>query len=232
MHFTLRLWPATAVAALLLASVAASLWAGKPLRSQAPERPLPTTVVITDGQVLYTGADIEHGRRVWGGLRARPAGTTRGHEALRASDWSGDWLRREATTMLELLARDEGAASYAALGAERQLALKARVARELGGNTHDPATGAITVSWLRATAMEAVASHYVSLFSNDPATAALRADHALPANPVPDMEARRQLTAYIWWLAWAEAVDHASRAAGRTQEQSRDALGWLPGPLA
>src|SRR3546814_17820316 len=77
--------------------------------------------------------------------------------------------------MLELLARDEGAASYADLDAPTQAALRSRVQRELRTNTWDPAQGTIHVSPLRAQAMLVVGAHYMSLFSTDPATAKLRA---------------------------------------------------------
>jgi nitric oxide reductase subunit B len=216
-----KLW--LGLAALLLASFAVLLWVGKEVHQQAP--PLPTAVLTTGGHTLYTRADIERGRQVWQRIGGQQLGSIWGHGALVAPDWSADWLHREATTMLELLARDEGAASFAALDAERQAALKARIVPELRRNTHDTASGTITVSELRAQAMEAVALHYDSLFSNDPATHTLREGYAMRENTVANMEDRRQVTAFFWWTSWAAAAERPGHNVSYTQN-------WPFEPLA
>ena len=208
-----KLW--LGLAALLLASFAVLLWVGKEVHQQAP--PLPAAVVTTDGHTLYTRADIERGRQVWQRIGGQQLGSIWGHGALVAPDWSADWLHREATTMLELLARDEGAGSFDALDAGRQAALKARVAAEARRNTYDPASGHITVSPLRAQAMELVARHYDSLFSNDPATHALREGYAMRENTVAGMEDRRQVTAFFWWTSWAAAAARPGQEVSYTQ---------------
>lgn len=59
MNYTRRLWIGLAV--LLLGSFAVLLWAGADIYRKAP--PMPERVVTTNGEVAFTHADIEKGRR-------------------------------------------------------------------------------------------------------------------------------------------------------------------------
>ncbi|OZB60081.1 MAG: nitric oxide reductase large subunit [Lysobacterales bacterium 14-68-21] len=220
MTTTRKLWLGLAV--LLLASFSVLLWVGKEVHQQAP--PLPEAVVTTGGATLYTRADIEQGREVWQSIGGQQLGSIWGHGALVAPDWSADWLHREADAMLELLARDEGAPSFDALDVGRQAALKARVQAEERRNTWDASTGTITVSPLRAQAMEVVARHYDSLFSNDPATHALRVTYAMREDTIPEMEHRRAVTAFFWWTSWAAAAERPGHSVSYTQNWPYDPL--------
>ena len=60
MSTTRKLW--LGLAALLIVSFSVLLWVGYEVHQQAP--PLPTAVVTSDGQTLYTKADMELGRQV------------------------------------------------------------------------------------------------------------------------------------------------------------------------
>src|SRR3546814_20356185 len=81
-----------------------------------------------------------------------------------------------------------------ALEESGQAKLRAGIRPEIRLNTYDPATGALVISDERAQAIAQVAAHYMSVFSNDPATADLREAYALREDPVPDMEHRRMMT--------------------------------------
>ena len=220
MSTTRKLW--LGLAMLLLASFSVLLWVGKEVHQQAP--PLPDAVVTPSGATLYTRADIDQGREVWQSIGGQQLGSIWGHGALVAPDWSADWLHREADAMLELLARDEGAPSFASLDVERQAALKARVQAEERRNTYDASTGTITVSPLRAQAMDVVARHYESLFSNDPATHALRVTYAMRENTIAEMEHRRAVTAFFWWTGWAAAAERPGHSVSYTQNWPYDPL--------
>ena len=218
MSTTRKLW--LGLAALLVSSFAVLLWVGSVVHQQAP--PMPSAVVTSEGQTLYTRADMEQGRQVWQSIGGQQLGSIWGHGALLAPDWSADWLHREATAMLDLLARDEGAASFESLDAERQAALVARIRPELRHNTYDAASDTITVSPLRAQAMSVVAAHYMSLFSNDPATAELRETYAMRDDTVADMEHRRAVTAFFWWTSWATAAERPDSTISYTQNWPYD----------
>ena len=229
MSSTRKLW--LGLAALLVASFAVLLWVGKLVHQQAP--PLPKAVVTSSQETLFTGDDIELGKQVWQSIGGQQLGSIWGHGALLAPDWSADWLHRESEAMLELLARDQGAASYAALDVPQQAALQARVREELRTNTWDPATGTITVSPLRAQAMAVVGAHYMSLFSNDPATAKLRETYAMRDNTVAEMEHRRSVNAFFWWTAWAAAANRPGGSISYTQNWPYDPVaGNTPTPAS
>jgi nitric oxide reductase subunit B len=218
---TRRLW--IALATLLAVGFGVLLWMGGEIHRQAP--PLPERVVTGSGEALYERADIERGRQVWQSIGGHQLGSIWGHGALVAPDWSADWLHREATAMLELLAQERYQLTFAQLDLASQAGLKALVQPELRRNTWSEAQGTITVSPLRAQAMAAVAAHYVSLFGNDPATAALRESYAMRNDTVDTLEHRQALTAFFWWTSWAAAAERPGATMSYTQN-------WPFEPLA
>src|SRR6478735_9809454 len=203
MSQTRKLW--LGLAALLLSSFAVLLWMGGEIHRQAP--PMPQSVVTASGDVVYTRADIETGRQVWQSIGGQQLGSIWGHGALVAPDWSADWIHREASAWLDLRARRDLGQPYATLTAGDQAKLQAELQPDFRANTFDAATGVLTVSDERAQVMRQVAAHYESVFSRDPATAALRETYAMKEDTIPDAEHRRQLTAFFFWTAWAASTD-------------------------
>src|SRR5688572_26785782 len=168
MSNTRKLW--LGLGALLVISFGVLLWAGGEIFRTAP--PMPERVVAENGQVVYTRADIERGRQVWQSMGGMQLGSIWGHGGYVAPDWSADWLHREAIAVLDLWARQEDStATYDALPAERQAALRGRLQDMFRKNTYDAKTGTITLTDERVLALSNVAAHYESLFGNDPATA-------------------------------------------------------------
>ena len=211
MSITKRLW--LGLGALLVASFAVMLWLGADLVHSAP--PIPDRVVAANGQVLYTRADIDRGRRVWQSIGGQQLGSIWGHGALIAPDWSADWLHRETEALLELRSRTDTGLPYANLGESEQAMVQANVKPLMRNNTYDAAKNEIEVSDLRAEAISQVAAHYESLFSNDPATHELREAYAMREDTVPDSDNRRAMTAFFFWTAWAAGTDR-TEGANRT----------------
>ncbi len=200
---TRRLW--LGLAALLVASFGVLLWMGRDMDRQAP--PMPSRVVTSSGQVLFTRADMERGRQVWQSIGGQQQGSIWGHGALVAPDWSADWLHRETLAMLELDARAATGEPASACRPAEQARLQADVKPRMRANTFEAARDEIVVSDRRAQAIAQVAAHYASLFSNDPATAKLRESYAIRNNAVPDAEHRRALAAFFFWTAWAAGTE-------------------------
>ncbi len=207
-----RLWIALAV--LLGATFSVLLWMGGEIHRSAP--PMPAQVVTTGGQTVFTRETIEQGRIVWQSIGGQQLGSVWGHGALVAPDWSADWLHREATALLDLWARTERGAEFSALDVGEQERLKARLREELRKNTYDADTGVITISNDRAIAVANVASHYLSLFGNDPATQKLREAYAMRDNSVDTVEHRDQLGAFFFWTAWAAVTERPGATASYT----------------
>ena len=130
-----RWWIALIV--VLVGSFAVLLGLGKQIDTEKP--PIPVRVVA-GGEQLMTGEDIITGQQIWQSLGGQEIGSVWGHGAYVAPDWTADWLHREAVWHLDTWARQGGAASYAALGAEQQAVLQARLKTLLRSNTYDPAT--------------------------------------------------------------------------------------------
>ena len=118
--------------------------------------PIPKPVVSADGEVLFTGEQIQHGQQAWLAAGGQQLGTVWGHGSYVAPDWSADWLHREAVALQAIRApssaRPAGADAAPTAGAPSTRALQDEMRR----NTYDEASGdVITVSHERAQAIRA-----------------------------------------------------------------------------
>ena len=220
MQTTKRLW--LGLGSLLAVTFAVLLWMGHDLYLNAP--PVPEQVVAADGTVLYTRAELEAGRRVWQSIGGQQLGSIWGHGALVAPDWSADWLHREAAALLDAWAQREHSMPYAELDAAQQEALEARLRPELRTNHYEAANGTLSVSADRAAAIRVVAAHYESLFGDDPATARLRATYAMRDGTVDTPAHRHELTAFLFWTAWAAVTERPGSRASYTSNWPYDPL--------
>jgi nitric oxide reductase subunit B len=168
--------------------------------------PIPSAVVTSGGQVLFTGEQVQRGQQVWLASGGQQQGSVWGHGAYVAPDWSADWLHREATALQTLRAKTI-AKDASALTATEQGAVAGALKDEMRRNTYDPATGKVTVSELRAQAIRQTADHYASLFGDDPSLAKLRDQYAMSEGLVQTKADREALTAFFFWSAWAAATD-------------------------
>ena len=71
--------------------------------------PIPRSVVTTEGEVLFTGEQIQLGQQAWMSAGGQQLGTVWGHGSYVAPDWSADWLHREATALQALRSRGSSA---------------------------------------------------------------------------------------------------------------------------
>jgi nitric oxide reductase subunit B len=168
--------------------------------------PIPKSVASTDGQVLFTGEQIQRGQQVWLAAGGQQQGSVWGHGAYVAPDWSADWLHREAEALRSLRAKAIAHDAKSMTAGERG-ALDATLKEEMRRNTYDAGTGAVTVSPLRAQAIRQVADHYSALFGHDQTLAKLRDQYAMREDTIPAAADRDALTAFFFWSAWAAATD-------------------------
>lgn len=227
MSTTRRLW--LGLAALLIVGFGTLLWMGGEIYRQAP--PMPEAVVTADGTTVYTRADIERGRQVWQSIGGQQLGSIWGHGALVAPDWTADGLHRETVAWLDLRAQSAYAKPYDALGEGDRAKLQAELKPLIRSNTYDASTRRIVISDERAQAIAQVAAHYSSLFSNDPATHALRETYAMRENTIPDAAHRRAIGAFFWWASWATVTNRPDQAVSYTQNWPYEPLvGNTPTP--
>jgi nitric oxide reductase subunit B len=212
--------------ALLLISFGVLLWMGRELYQQAP--PIPERVETVSGELIFTRGDIETGRVVWQSIGGMQLGSIWGHGALVAPDWSADWMHREGEALADHLARQTGQ-PFAQLSADQQESVLTRVRRAQRANTLEPASAVLRVSQDRAAAIAVVSAHYEGVFGDDPAFQSLRETYAMRDGTVADAQKRRQLSAFVFWTAWAAVTERPGSKASYTSNWPYEpALGNTP----
>ncbi len=78
---------------------------GREVYRQAP--PIPDRITTADGHIIAAKNEILEGQQVWQSTGGQQLGSIWGHGAYQAPDWSADWLHREATALLEIVATEE-----------------------------------------------------------------------------------------------------------------------------
>lgn len=209
-----KLW----IALTIVLIVSFSVLGGVGLKVIRSAPPIPSRVLTTDGQVLFTGETILDGQNVWQSIGGQEVGTIWGHGSYVAPDWTADWLHRECAILLDGWARETGAISYAALSPEQQAGLRERLQSVLRRNTYDPATGTITVDPIRSAAFEQLNLYYADVFSNG------RNAYAIPKNALSDPEKQRAMSAFFWWTAWAASTNRPGREVTYTQNWPHEPL--------
>ena len=167
--------------------------------------PIPKTVVTTEGEILFTGEQVQYGQQAWRSAGGQQLGSVWGHGGYVAPDWSADWLHREATALQGILAAQRGQAG--ALTAADKAAVDASVREDMRRNTYDDNTGAVTVSLDRARAIREVANHYEGLFGTEPSLAKLREQYAMTEGALPGKVERQALAAFFFWSSWAAVTN-------------------------
>ena len=196
---TRKLW--LGFIAVMTISFGILLYYGREIYREAP--PVPEKVVTSDGRVIFSGQEIKDGQNVWQSLGGQQLGTIWGHGAYQAPDWSADWLHKEAIFMLDAMSMETSGKKFDQLNNEEQASLKVRLQNEVRKNTYDPATGTITISPMRALAIEANSAFYGGLFTNDPAMEGLREAYSIPLNSLKDSDRVKLLNAFFFWTSWA-----------------------------
>src|SRR6478609_1885228 len=151
MNSTRRLWRWLGL--IFVLSFGALGYLGWQIYLTAP--PIPKSVATTEGDVLFTGEQIQRGQQAWMAAGGQQLGTVWGHGSYVAPDWSADWLHREATALQAI--RTEQQRQVAPLSDADKAAVDARVRLEMRRNTYDDTTGKVTVSADRAKAIRSVA---------------------------------------------------------------------------
>ena len=194
---------------------------GKEVYRQAP--PIPEVVATQDGTVLFTKDSILDGQTAWQSVGGMQLGSIWGHGAYQAPDWTADWLHRELVTWLDLAAQQRYGQGYDTLDAERQGNLQSALKAEYRGNRPD-ANGTVTVSALRAQAIEKTAAHYTALFSDAPELHKTRVAYAMKENAMPSAERRAQMAGFFFWTAWATATERPDQKVTYTNNWPHEPL--------
>ena len=155
-----RLWLILIASMVVMFSVL--LYFGNEIYQEAP--PIPSTVVSTQGDQVFTAEEITRGQNVWQSLGGMQKGSIWGHGSYLAPDWSADWLHREAETMLVLAAAKQYDTTLDGLTVGQLETLKTYLRIEMKQNTYDATTQRLVLSDDRIKAIEQVKMHYAGYF--------------------------------------------------------------------
>jgi len=168
--------------------------------------PIPKAVLSADGDVVFSGEQIQRGQQAWLAAGGQQLGTVWGHGSYVAPDWSADWLHREALALQALRTQQHQAVTTTLTTADRA-GIAATLREEMRRNTYNEANGTVTVSKERAQAIREVATHFEALFGSDPSLAQLRDQYAMNDGALPALADRQALAAFFFWTSWAASTD-------------------------
>jgi nitric oxide reductase subunit B len=168
--------------------------------------PIPKTVQTAEGDVLFTGEQIQRGQQAWLSAGGQQLGSVWGHGSYVAPDWSADWLHREAVALHTLRAAQQTRDAQR-LGDDAKAVVDAAVRKEMRRNTYDAQSEVVTVSAVRARAIRDVAAHYEGLFGTDASLIKLREQYAMGEGVLPEKTDRQALAAFFFWSSWSAATD-------------------------
>lgn len=168
--------------------------------------PIPKAVQTVEGDVLFTGEQIQYGQQAWLSAGGQQLGTVWGHGSYVAPDWSADWLHREAVALQAIRRAELGRGASEPSEAD-MAAVDVQVRREMRRNTYDASSGIVRMSSERARAIREVARHFEDLFGSAPSLATLRDQYAMTDGMLPVAADRQALAAFFFWSAWAASTD-------------------------
>ncbi len=203
MQATRKLWTWLAIICAISFSILG--WVGTEIYVAAP--PIAKQVISNNGDVIFTGEQMQDGQRAWLAAGGQQVGSVWGHGSYLAPDWSADWLHREAVTLREIWSKRDFGKAYAELDPGRQALLNGLLKAEMRRNTYDAKTGQITLNAERAQAIREVADHYAGLFGDDKAFSGLREKYAMKTGALADPADRAALAGFFFWSAWAATTD-------------------------
>jgi nitric oxide reductase subunit B len=157
-------------------------------RTYKSDPPIPDRVVDPTGQVVFTGADVRAGQKVFLRHGLMEYGSIFGHGAYLGPDFTDDYLHRASA-----IVRDE-------LGGEASDSARQQTIDQFQTNRYDPETKTLPYSAQQAVAFDRLEPHYRAFFSSDTTRYGLR------PKPIKDPEEIHQLTSFFAWSAWAAST--------------------------
>jgi len=212
-----RLWIILTASMAIMFTVL--LFFGRAIYQEAP--PIPKYVKTTSEEIIYKGSDIQRGQNVWQALGGMQQGSIWGHGSYLAPDWSADWLRREAESLIGIIKNEREAQD----SHPHFLHIESLVKQELRQNTYDITTSTITVTNTRAKAIYTVAEHFKDLFQGSSENALkLREQYAFPLHSSLNDEDAHSLTAFFFWTSWASVTNRPNDDISYTNNWPHDRL--------
>ncbi|MDI2099533.1 nitric-oxide reductase large subunit [Ruicaihuangia caeni] len=174
-------------------------------RTYTDSMPLPSEVVSTDGEVVYTGEDVTAGQQIFLRRGLQQYGSVMGHGGYLGPDYTAEYLRLASESIREqLVNRGDADPTQAVIDLQRV-------------NRYNADTKVLEYTPEQAQAFEELSAHYAEFFG-DPTTA-----NGLLPSMITDPTEIHQLTAFFAWTAWASAAERPGHDYSYTNN-------WPPEP--
>lgn len=195
---TLSPWWRHAVILIVVAGLSVLVWITAKTYSDAP--PIPERVTGPAGEVVFTGADIEAGQKVFLRYGLMENGSIWGHGAYLGPDFSAQYVHRLAGDVREALAREHDREPVGKLSGPEREAIDADAIALLRENRYDPATKTLALTAPEVASYAKQVEAWARYFQ-DPTSSV-----GLPARYISDRKEIQQLTAFFAWTAWASVA--------------------------
>jgi len=175
-------------------------------RTYAGEAPIPARTVGPDGKVLFTRQDILAGQQIFLKNGLMEYGSVFGHGAYLGPDYTADYLRRAATSVM---------ASHGGPQSDRA---RGETIHEFKANLFDEASNTLRFTAGQTNAYQELVPYYTKFFAEPTTRFGLR------PGAITDPEQTRQLTSFFAWSAWVAAALRPGHNYSYTNN-------WPPEPL-
>ncbi len=175
-------------------------------RTYAGEAPIPARIISPDQKLLFTRQDILGGQQIFLKNGLMEYGSIFGHGAYLGPDYTADYLRRAATSVM------------AAYGGQKSDRAREATIEEFKTNRFDPNSDTLVLTAAQANAYRELVPYYSAFFA-EPTTR-----YGLRPGAISDPEQSRQLTSFFAWSAWVAAALRPGHDYSYTNN-------WPPEPL-
>jgi len=175
-------------------------------RTYAGEAPIPARTLTPDQKTLFTHQDILDGQQIFLKNGLMEYGSIFGHGAYLGPDFTADYLRRSATSVIN------------SLGGQQSDRARQATVEQFKTNRFDRSTDTLVFTAEQANAYHQLVDYYSAFFSEPTTRYGLR-----PA-AISDPEQTRKLTAFFAWSAWVSAALRPGHNYSYTNN-------WPPEPL-
>jgi nitric oxide reductase subunit B len=157
-------------------------------RTYQDDPPIAERAVDPNGQVVFTGADVDEGQKVFLRHGLMEYGSIFGHGAYLGPDFTADYLHRSSESV-----RDQ-------LGGGGSDSARQETIEQFQTNRYDPETKTLELTAEQTRAFAELRRHYTDFFDN-PTTR-----YGLRPRAISDPQELHELTSFFAWSAWAASA--------------------------
>ena len=218
---TLSPWWRYAVLAVMVVGFAVLILLTTKVHHDAP--PIPEKLVSTNGEIIFSGKDIQAGQQVFLKYGLMDNGTIWGHGGYLGPDFSAQYLHNLAIDVGNTFAQQRFGQPFATLAKEDRPLIDGLVQAELKHNRYDPQTRTLTFTDTEIASYRRQIGWWRDYFSKP------GGNGGLPVNFIADPEELRKLTAFFAWTAWASVAPRPHESYSYTNNFPYDpAVGNTP----